>query len=320
MKIRRDIFLYAGLLVTAIGFAYYTSLPVDKSAGDKTEWLKIEPASVSKLSYSDSNITVDIEKRDGQLYWVKYTDLKESPNGEVYEFRANKQFQDVLATFNPMYIVRDLGEAKDVDLAKFDLSNSVKSLSIEAAGQTRGFKLGKRSYGSREMYLLDEKAGHVVMMAGSAFDKIKNARSSLYERKLFDLVEKDIKKALLSSNGVELEMDHSNKNSKGAPIWSDPKDPEIEKPSYKSLVSKVEKLSAQAYASNAERDGLTKLKSFAEFTFFDDSNRSFVVKFYKQQKKPESTYWVWSSFLDSFVKIDSTRGEGVEKDVPNFLN
>jgi len=321
MKKRKDVFVYAGLLVASLALAYYASLPVDNSAQGRTEWLKIEPASVSKLSYSDEDISIDISKRGDQLYWVVYRDLKKDPDGEVYEFRANKQVQDVLNFFNPMYIIRDLGNAKDLDLARFDLTEASKSiLTIESDGQSRKFRLGKRSYGSREMYLLDEKAQHGLMAAGVTFDKIKNAKSTLYERKLFELADKDITKVTLTVGEAEKVMEHSTKDSKGVLIWSDPLDPSVEKPSYKSLVSKIEKIDAQSYASTSERDALSKLKSFAEFTFFKGSGETVVLKFYKEQKNSENTYWVWSSYLDSYVKVDTARGEAIEKDVPGFVN
>ncbi len=325
MSMRKDVLVYVGLLFAALSLAYYSSLPVDKSSEGRVEWLKIEPSSISQVSYESSGRKVEVSKRSDEFYWVKYQNLvntiDKKADPEPQEFRASKQVLDVLAFFSPMYATRDLGDGKDLDLANFDLEGAGEAtITVQATGDIREFKIGKRSYGSRDIYIHDLKSGHVLLLNGSAFDKIKNARGSLYERRLYELTEAEVSRVVVRSAGKEKALEHSSKNSNGITIWSDSEAPATEKPSYKSFVTKVKKINAQTYASSEQRVRLAQSPIFASLEFFKGDESKVTLKFTKDTQGKETTYWVWSSFLDSFVKVDGSRGEGVEKDIPSIVN
>jgi len=333
---KRDFITYSVLLVVGLALAFYVSMP-DKDKGDssKLEWVKVDPSGVSGLRFESATTNIQIKRReDGEGFWgivtVKPKKDKDGDDKNVEgkgkpaftrEFKISKRIDDVLSAFNPLYVLRNIGEIKEDQKEEFGLHKQDKKFKILLGGDpVVEFIIGKRAYGSRNLFVLDAKTNNVLLINGSNISDIEKAEVRMFERSLFSVSFNDLNAAEIKTALKQKRVEHTKRDGSGKLQWHDPGEDGAIKASYSSWLNKFNNLRVQRMINADEKVEIAKNgKEVLQIVLFKSSDPVVTLKIIKQPGEKPS-YWVDSSFLGSFAKVDDNRMDSIVKDLDNILS
>ncbi len=360
---RIDLGIYSVLLAGGLGLAYWASLPKSDDSETKVSIISFDPASVKELAYVSEDITSKATRlADDKKFWVtlskvdpkqnKPKDPKETPKeGEkppeptppappkVETFLANEQMEELLTSLNPLQALRVIGKIENEKMAEeFGLKDSAQAFVVTSgdpkAPKKLEIKIGKKSYGSANRFVLNTQDNKVYLVDEGPFEKLRKADFRLFERRIVAFAFEEITRALIKVGEKEKAILHTKRDDKGALQWSDDQENANIKPIYRNWLDKVEKLKVIAYADPAQKTALESLQPFLEIKFEKDGTVIDTLTFKKldpdpsiDTSKPEKdgkppatlSYWIGSQFLQSYGKIGNNRIDVIEKDIPSVL-
>jgi hypothetical protein len=332
---RLDIGAYGALLAVGLGAAYWASLPAPEGDEEKVSIYAVEPKSISEVTYKSKEVDAVASRREDGRFLVTHTKTEEvkpppkdphkpdappppaqPPKVTTEHFVANEKMDELLKAFNPLTATRVIGKVDDKQLEDFGLKAKDEVFTVKAdGGKTYTLVLGKRSYGSRNRFAMEEGgSGRVLLVDDTSFENLERAPLRMYDRRLVGFEFDEVAKAHITAGGKEKRLAHTQRDKSGQLLWTDDEENATAKPSYDSFMDKVTKLRLTAYADPTEEAGLKDLKPFLEITFEKNGQPLDHLTFTKTTgDKP--VYWITSDFLKTHAKLMNGRVEPLEKDV-----
>ncbi|MBF0440724.1 MAG: DUF4340 domain-containing protein [Oligoflexales bacterium] len=351
----RNFIFYGMLLAVSLGLAYYASLPLDKDSEVNKAWTSIEKETIQKIALNTKTQNISVRSNaDGKGFWIdqvtriekadkkeadkKEADKKEADKKEAEEikigFKANENIKELFDFLNPLRVVRVLGDIDSLNKNDFGLNDSKRMFSVfQKDGKETNFTIGSPSYGSRNVYIVDNQRKKVLLVDGSIFEKLEQSESMYFERRLFDFEMKDIVKVEVTFNEKPSTWIHTDRDEKGALVWKNEKDKTKVVSSFQNWLDKIQKFFVVKYADEPSSKELENVKPFLEVAFYTSSGgkvESLVFKKLqpvsgsslkddKTVEKEKTSYWIRSGFNGSYGQVNSGRGEAFEKDLPEFF-
>jgi hypothetical protein len=339
---RADLGVYGVLLATGLGAAYWASLPASDGDEQKVAIVALDPKTITEVSYKGKDVAAVATRREDGRYWVAFQKTETPPppppadphaapgtpppaaTGETKttndRFLANEKMDELVAGFNPLNALRVIGKADDKQLDEFGLKDKADSVTVKAGDKTLTYYLGKRSYGSRNRFVLEGGGeGRVLLVDDSSLENLEKANLRLYDRRLVPFDLDDVTAAQIGAGSRTKRMGHTQRDKQGDLQWSEDEDNGAVRPSYNAWMDKISKLRLSAYAEPADEDKLKGVEPFLTLTFEKAKKPLDTVVFKKLAGEPP-TYWVQSEFLKTAAKIVSNRVEPIEKDIDTVFN
>lgn len=250
-------------------------------------------------------------------------------------FLASDKIDDLFSSFNPFQAMRVIGKVTDEKtLDEFGLKDPKESLIITTKDKgAYELKLGKRSYGSANRFVLDVKKNEVLLVDDTPFDQLKKADYRLFERRLIALNFDDLTKALIKFGEKSKKLAHTKRDDKGNIQWTTDDDAATPKPQYSTWLGNVQKLRVVSFSDETQTKQLTEAPPVLEIALEKDGTVLDTLVFKKLPTSPDSkedknekgdtapfSYWVTSQFLKTFAKINASRMDTIEKDIPNIID
>jgi hypothetical protein len=228
-----------------------------------------------------------------------------------------------MGAFNPMQVLRVVGEVKNLD--EFGLAEPEGTFGIKVSdGKSFEFKVGKKGFGTQNLYLLDTAKKSVILVEGGAIDALRRARARLYERRLTAQKFEELTALVVSTPGASEDAASTKsrriqalkKDEKGESQWGDEGAKATPKASYKSWIDKVERLRLTSFAKASDEEELKSAKTLFEIALY--AGEKMVDKIViKRGTSPD--YWVTSEFLGTHGRLGAGRVEPIEKDLETVL-
>jgi hypothetical protein len=335
---------YVVALVASLGFAYYASMPQDNSDKEAVDWISIDEGNIAAVTMQTPESKVRAEAKDGG-YWmsVEKAPKKEEPKDEsepkeavnpldqpltaeapeVTRFKGNQRMKDFVKSFAPLKAYRVIGKLQDLKAEEFGLDGEPKQVvEVEMKNNDKyRFVVGKKSFGSSNVFLLDEKKGEVILVKGGPIDNLAKAELRMFEREVMSLDPEDMSAATIRKGEVTARWDHSSRSESGELQWKKEGHSAAHK-AFANWIDKISKLRLTEFADESKVESLSTLPPVFEIDLasgMDKAENIVVVKVEGEGNKG-AEYWIKSKFLGTFAKLDSARMENLAKDLDGVLS
>jgi hypothetical protein len=340
---RLDLGVYSALLACGLGAAYWASLPAKAGDEEKISVYQISPKQVAELHYKSKEVDATAARRpeDGR-FWVHHVKTEEfktppkdphnpkapepvtpPPKVTTETFLANEKMDELLKSFDPFQASRVIGKVDDKQLDDFGLKDKGEVWTIkDEGGKVWTLYLGKRSYGSRSRFAMEE-GGRVILVDDTGFENLERAPLRMYDRRIVGFESADPTKAVVTIGDKGKTLEHSQRDKNGETLWTDATPNAGPKASNDSFMDKVAKLRLTAYADEKEAASLKAVKPFLTIGFEKNGTALDQLVFKKTGgEKPgdKPTYWVTTGFLKTYGKLVPSRMEPIEKDAPALVS
>lgn len=317
---RNSVLGYVAFLAVALGAAYYASKPTEDKGDMAKEWFSVKPGDVKAIRYTDPQVQVVIEPRDFG-YWVDVNEKKKQLDGTEKEeheaFKASGEMKSVEEDLNPFMAIRVIGPAKAQNMEDYGLKELDKKFVVEPqSGAPLTLAMGKKSYGSRDAFALDEAKQEVILVPGSLVDQVRNARTRLYERDIVKVEDDKVKKAAIEFGDKTARWDHSERDQNGALMWRDDKEGSTAQAAYRNWIDKIYKTKVMSFPSLEEQKRLATLKPFLVITFSGDRGEIERVTYVKEG---EDKFYATSTSLKIWASVNPSRMTPIEKDIESIF-
>lgn len=317
---RNSILGYVALLAIALGVAYYASNPTEDKGDMAKEWFAVKPAALKAIRYNDPQVQVVIEPRDFG-YWVDVNEKKKQLDGtekdEHEAFKASQEMKTVEEGLNSFAALRVVGPAKAQNLADYGLDELDKKFVVEPkSGSPLTLAMGKKSYGSRDAFALDEAKQEVILVPGTLVDQVRNARTRLYERDIVKVEDDKVKKAVVELGDKTARWDHSERDQNGALMWRDEKEGSPAQAAYRNWIDKVYKTKVMSFPSLEEQKKISSLKPFLVVTFLGERGEIDKVTYVKEG---DDKFYAMSTSLKLWAAVNPSRMVPIEKDIEGIF-
>lgn len=349
---RLDLGVYGVLLAAGLGTAYWASLPATEGEDEKVSIYSIDPKAVAEVTFTSDVVKAVADRRDGDnRYWIEHTKTEAAkeekkddpaktkdvpatpapaapvtpPKVTKERFLANDKMDELLKSLNPLNAVRVIGKVDDASLKDFFGEAGPKDkITVKGAdGKVFGLFLGKKSYGSKNRFAMEEgeggAKGRVVLIEDQGFENLERAPLRMYERKIVSFELSEVSKAEVKAGGKAKRLAHTQRDKNGELLWTDDEENAQQKPSYDSWMDKLGKLRLTEFATPADEAALKDVKPYLEVTFERDGKVQDTLVF-KKAGGDTPVYWVYSDFLKTHAKVVQSRVEPIEKDIGAILS
>lgn len=307
------IFFLAGL-----GFAYYASGPKEESKRPSEEWTKIPKDSVESISYEYEGVLANIQRAEGfQAYWVDYTRVKEGPGGakeEAGRFLAGdrmKEVQDLLAS---VQVEKVIGSVKDIKVEEFGLDKPSGKFEVKY-GSDKIFKLaiGKRSFQSQGVFVLDESKQTVLMVNRKLFSAFERPKTRLELDHPFLFSPDEVTSVIVSSGSSQEEFVRQNKGA--ARVWFARNKTDVPHESFRNWLEKFMRLKVEAYPEEGQAAAIEQLPRKFSLQLGGDKGELDVLALFEDSSTNPARYWVKSKSLPVPVGVDAAAASVLVGDV-----
>ncbi len=322
---RRDFVGYCLLLVASLGFAYWATRPANDGDVDRVEIIKIDPKIVREVTYESAGEKVSIKLRPQTgAYWVRHETLTpvQGEPATIQEFRATERMKDVLASFNPLEALRTVGKASSDELEEYGLKDQPATLKIHSLDATLlELKIGKKSYGSSNIFALDNKDNRVLLLVGQYIDYISKAPAQLFERNLLSRPIEEYTRVVITRGDENVALVQAARDKEGGVQWRVDAESSTPKPSFRTWLEKVASLRIMSYADSSDLKQLEAADTRFELIFEHNGMPVDSLRFKTlSQNKGSDEVWVTSKFAMTDVKLGENRAEPVIKDLSTILS
>ncbi len=339
---RVDLGVYAGLMVVGLGAAYWASLPVEEGEAERVALAAFEPGSIAAMTFHSKETDVTAQRRPDKKFWVDFHKLESLnppppheaigsgsgsavaavppvlPPVETKErFLGNEKMDQLAQSFNPLSALRVIGPVGDEkQMEEFGLKDKTDYFVLTTdAGKSFKLLLGKRSYGTKNRFAMEEGGNRVLLLDDEGFDNLEKANLRAYDRRLYDFEMSEVTAAAIKVGGKEKRMAHTQRDKSGEPIWTDDEDKAPPKAQYDAWMDRVSKLRLSGYATEEELKQAASAPPFLEISFEGKAGVRDTVIFRKVMQGDKPAYFVTSNFLKTQGKLVTSRVDPVEKDL-----
>ena len=160
-----------------------------------------------------------------------------------------------------------------------------KKFKIKAGSEEYEFLIGKRSFQTSNVYVLDTKKQKVILINREPFNFIRNPKARLFESKSYNFsLTDDISKVQIVEKDKSLALDKMKKQ-KGKVYWVN-EGQEDENETAGSWLSNFMKLKIKRYPTDLEKTSLGKLEGLAKVEFLNGNNQVEVIEIFHWAKMP----------------------------------
>lgn len=321
---RKKLFFNVVILIVCLGFAYYASLPSKKREMSGKEWLRINSEEIEKVVYESKRLFLEVKSVDSERFWITHAIIGDGEK-KVDSFKASKKINDLLKFMNPLWAIRDLGDVGNLDKKEFGLEGGAPLFRVILKdNRSYGFRIGKKSFGSKSLFALDINRNQVILINGYQIENLKKAKSRLFERKVIDIDMGDVKKAEIRTGEFLVHWDHSEKDKKGNLHWRKDEPGSSPDSSYNNWMAKIGKLRIIQYATSKETNRLSNEKPFLTISYLDSGkNQIEKLEFWKvtgiTAKGNKDQFWVKSNFTSTYGRVNYNRAFSIERDISIFI-
>ncbi len=118
-RLKRDLFIYAGLLLLGLIMAFWVSLPVDSENQKFVEWFKLPKVQVASLSLEGKELGSITIKRS--VADESFVGLIKKPGLPDRSFVSNEKSAEIFAALDPFYVHRRIGKLDDVKKSEYGI-------------------------------------------------------------------------------------------------------------------------------------------------------------------------------------------------------
>ncbi len=306
---------YPLLLVVSLGLAYWASLPTKRGNVHRELWLETNPNAEYQIKYTDTKKITTV-KGD----WVTVEKIVDNTPMPPMQFKSSTQLNRVTDKLLKLFAEKVIGDAKNLNLADYELDKDNKYFEIGESDSFKKFVIGKRSFQTSNIYVLDVSKQKVILINREPINLLRNPKARLFESHPYKFkLSDDVSSVVILKNGKELTMNLA-KNEKNQILWTKPGDKEPLQ-SEGSWISSLLKLKITKYPIESERKKLEKLDNKFQVKFQKDGNKVEILSFYKWENdmQKEESYWIKSDYLGTFGMVDSTKAKTLLQDINSFL-
>jgi hypothetical protein len=228
-------------------------------------------------------------------------------------FLANKQGDELFATFAPLEALREL-PAKGDDRATFGLVEPSGTITVERKNGPVALTVGGETYGSKDRYV--EANEKVWLVDEGLLRPLEFAGTRLIERSLFPTAEKDITKVdVQTPDGTTVTFVQANADDAAKAFWAKAESPETEDAAAGTWLDKVFRLKLREYADESAVTG--PLEPVVAYTIHgpDEATRVEIVK---AATGEETSWYARSDYNRVLVELTDSLARNVADDVPTL--
>jgi hypothetical protein len=290
---RRAVLIYAVLLASALGGAYYTwTHEVGPDRGDAIVLLPGSPDELESIVYASETIELTITMKEddlGRFAWVRAvpregaksqtevdpTDPADpadpaephappADDGEPEEFKAGPAGDSIIEGLAPFAVKRVLEGIGDEELADLGLNEPEATLTIARRGRApKSYQLGGNVFGGSNVYVRDAETGKIYVADAKLIRPLQTGKRTLPDRNLIGYEIKQIKTLTLRTPEASAAFAQNNPDDPQAVYWSNVGETSAN-PSAAAWVDKVLRLRASKYVQPGnEPTGLEEVYSYA---------------------------------------------------------
>jgi hypothetical protein len=337
---RLDLTVYAGLMVAGLGLAYWASLPVEEGEAEKVALVSYDPNTIQTMSFHSKDVDAVATRREDKKFVVDFRKVDElppstppasgtgsgsapkpAPTESKEHFQANENLDQLAQTFNPLSAMRIVAQnPDDKQLEDFGLKERSDYFALKTdQGKTFKIFLGKRSYGTKNRFALEEGGTRVLLLDDEGFDNLEKANLRAFDRRLYDFEMADVTAAVIKANGKEKRMAHSQRDKSGELIWTDDDEKAPQKQQYDAWMDRLSKLRIASYGSDEDQKRAAAAPPLLEVTFEGKSGVRDTVVIRKVMDGDKPVHFVTSNYLKTQAKLVPARVEPLEKDTAQIV-
>lgn len=342
---RTSLLVHGAIFGLALGVAYWSTLKEANIPSTEVTIVDIDPSDIEKVSLTSKSKVVSLHKFDktGSFAitienhpssWdinqvskaAKENDSKTKSPTEKRWFIANKNHESILEFFHPFKATRKIGRVDSSTLKEFGLDGNQEKLIVTYTkgreANSLSLRLGKKSYGSRNLFVLDEGSQTALLIDGSKIEALRTAERTLFEKKIIQYDWREIQKISVNNDIRNLEAFHLKADNNDAHVWTTSANTTSDNKALRTWVDNLSKITAAEYAETDISEKLEALKPELEIIVFDLTNSADRFRFIKlppeNAKANSAEYWVWSSKFAAYAKTDSNRAANLISEFKNL--
>ncbi len=306
----------SSILLLSLGGAWMrlTAEP-DKIGDNEVLVMANQPTNIESIDWVSPKQEVRISQRTddiGTYLWVEYVDKKISEDHQQKYFIAGKNGDKMLSNLSPLIGIRKLEGS--TSLEEIGLDEPSATLTVTSNGIARQFSIGDEAYGTKDLYVRDDKSNELFLIDDSKLRQIRQARTTLPNRALFAKDTKTVEAATVQWNGASLALTHQN--------WQDPKNaswiyddsPEADATQIQTWLTKALRVSVSRSASpDEDLNGLEDQFSL-QFTWGDET----VTATYARNSVDDS-WWASTPSTRGYVRVSGRTLDGLFEDLPTLF-
>lgn len=244
------------------------------------------------------------------------------------EYRGNDAATELLGLFGPLKALRALGAIDDAKAKELGLTDSKKSLTVNAKGLTYKFVLGGTSYGSGDYYVRDPQ-GQVFLLSQRIIADFEFADSRLMERRLhrFERADFDRIEVKVGDKTRRSIVQGGRQNPQGF-FFAEAATPDKRDDSLKNWVEKLLRLSIGDYLAQGEEpatgapsmSGAAKTGELITVRFFEGRKElgNMVLSRYPNAKTSQAEYYARTETSIALVRLLAATAESVITDAEKW--
>jgi hypothetical protein len=333
---RRAVLVYAVLLASALGGAYYTwTHEVGSDRGEAVVILPGTPSELESIVYKSDKVELTITMKEdalGRFAWVRAVPLEDGPSepeadpanphapppddGEPEEFKAGPAGDTVIEGLAPFTVKRVLEGVGDDKLADLGLDDPEATLTISRRGrEPKTYQLGGNVFGGANVYVRDAETGKVYVADAKLIRPLQTGKRTLPDRNLIGLELKQIKTLTVRTAEASATFQQNNPDDPQAVYWSNTGESSAN-PVAAAWVDKVLRLRASKYV--APGDEPTNLEEVYAYAVHGSDRTTTTVEIYRVWGEDgEDQWYARSEHTRGLVKLHRSLAAETANDLPS---
>jgi hypothetical protein len=245
----------------------------------------------------------------------------------IKEIRGNEAALELLGLFGPLKALRALGSVDDAKAKELGLTDSKKSLTVNAKGLSYKFVVGGTSYGSGDYYVRDAQ-GQVFLLSQRIIADFEFFESRLLERRIHRFERADFDRIEVKVGNKSRTIIQSARQNPQAFFFADATTPDKRDDSLKNWVEKLLRLSVADYLAQGEEpstgpasmSGSTETGERMSLRFFDGKKElgTMVLYRYPNPKTGQLEFYARTETSVALVRIVAGSAEAVVNDTTSW--
>lgn len=245
----------------------------------------------------------------------------------VKEFRGNDAATELLGLFGPLRALRALGSVDDAKAKELGLTDSKKSLTVNAKGLSYKFVIGGTSYGSGDYYVRDAQ-GQVFLISQRIIADFEFSDSRLMERRLHRFERADFDRIEVKVGDKTRTIVQAARQNPQGFFFAESATPDKRDDSLKNWVEKLLRLSISDFLAQGEEpatsgpamSGTAKNGELISVRFFDGRKElgNMVLSRYPNPKTNQPEYYARTETSVALVRLLAATAESVITDAEKW--
>lgn len=250
----------------------------------------------------------------------------------IKEIRGSDAAMELLGLFGPLRALRALGTVDEAKAKELGLTDSKKSLTVTARGQSTKFVLGGTSYGVGDVYARDPE-GRVFLIAQRLPGDLEFAESRLMERRLHRFERPDFDRLEITVTGAagpkKRVLMQRNKQDPTNYFFAEESSPDKRDDTLRNWVEKVMRMAISDYVAQGEEpqpsttapmSGAPATGDLITLRFFDGRRElgSAVLSRYQNPKTNQMDFYARTETTIGLVHLLTATAESAVQDAEKW--